>query len=48
QLEKRVSILEEDAVHRHMDEMEEDMKSILNFTISTTEQLTETEDIKTT
>ncbi|CAG8734031.1 2373_t:CDS:2, partial [Acaulospora morrowiae] len=48
QLEKRISILEEDTVHRHMDEMEEDIESILDFTISTTEQLIETKDIKTT
>ncbi|CAG8701354.1 1015_t:CDS:2, partial [Acaulospora morrowiae] len=48
QLEKRVSTLEKDAAHRHMNEMEEDTESTSDSTISTTEQLTETEDIKTT
>ncbi|CAG8523228.1 17395_t:CDS:1 [Acaulospora morrowiae] len=48
QLEKKVSTLEEDAAHRHMNKMDEDMESTFDFTISITEQLTETEDIKTT
>ncbi|CAG8528516.1 10455_t:CDS:2, partial [Acaulospora morrowiae] len=48
QLEKRVSILEKDAAYRHMDEMEEDMKSTSDSTIFATKQLIETEDIKTT